>query len=131
MISKLRYRHVYGDPQKEKYEAIFPATITTESTLIKGNSLHFGFAWKTGGGGALAILPNDKPHKLSGNPKMISGHQAPVSDFDFYPFDDHFVATGSEDTMLRLWRIPEGGLTEDLTEPLVKLTGHGKKVYFK
>jgi coronin-1B/1C/6 len=37
----------------------------------------------------------------------IIGHNGPVLDFNFYPFDDDIIATGSEDSMLRLWRIPD------------------------
>jgi len=38
------------------------------------------------------------------------------------------VASASDDSTVKLWQIPEGGLTENITEPLVDLKGHGRKV---
>jgi coronin-1B/1C/6 len=62
------------------------------------------------------------------NVPCLVGHHAAVLDFDFNPFDDSLIATGSEDTTVKLWGIPEGGLTKNVTEPLVDLHGHQKKV---
>lgn len=59
---------------------------------------------------------------------MVVGHSAAVLDFDFNPFHDHIVASASEDQTVKVWGIPEGGLTENLKDPLVDLTGHAKKV---
>jgi len=51
-----------------------------------------------------------------------------VLDFDFNPFNDQLIATGSEDTTIKLWGIPEEGLTENITTPLVDMAGHSRKV---
>ena len=59
---------------------------------------------------------------------VISGHSAAVLDFEFNPFNDQLIATGSEDTTVKVWGIPEGGLTELITTPLVDLHGHARKV---
>ena len=131
MISKLRFRHVFGEPHKTKYENVKPTSATCESNLIKGNSLYTAFSWFSSGGGKLCVLPNGGQRKLDGGaPPMIIGHSGPVLDFDFYPFDESFVATGSEDTTIKLWQIPQEGIKEDLVTPLVSLEGHGKKVFF-
>ena len=129
MISKLRFRHLYGEPHKTKYENVKPTSATCESNLIKGNSLYTAFSWFSSGGGKLCVLPNGAQRKLDGGaPPMIIGHSGPVLDFDFYPYDENFVATASEDTSIKLWQIPHDGIKEDLTVPLVSLEGHGKKV---
>ena len=57
---------------------------------------------------------------------------------DFNPFDDSMFASASEDTTIKLWSIPddweptdESGRAkkgENLTESLVDLVGHRKKV---
>ena len=38
------------------------------------------------------------------------------------------VASASDDSTIKLWQIPDGGLTANLTEPLVDMRGHGRKV---
>jgi coronin-1B/1C/6 len=69
-----------------------------------------------------------KPGKINEKNPMISGHSGPVLDFDFNPFHDHMIASCSEDNTIKVWGIPEGGLTENITEPLVDLHGHQRKV---
>ena len=73
-------------------------------------------------------MSHSKPGKLNEQMPSISGHSAPVLDFDFNPFHDHMIASCSEDSTVKVWGIPEGGLTEDVTEPLVDLHGHQRKV---
>ena len=127
MISKLRFRHVYGEPHKTKYENVKPTSATCESNLVKGNSLYSAVSWFSSGGGNLAILPNGGQRKLDPNIPMIKGHTGAILDFDFYPFDDNLIATASEDTTIKLWGIPQD-FKEDLISPLVSLDSHSKKV---
>jgi len=47
---------------------------------------------------------------------------------DFNPFNDNLVASASEDCTTKIWGIPEGGLTQNLTDSLQPLTGHKRKV---
>jgi len=51
-----------------------------------------------------------------------------VLDFDFNPFNDQVIASASEDMTVKVWGIPEGGLTANLETPLVDLHGHSRKV---
>lgn len=65
--------------------------------------------------------------KLPENFPLYHGHTAPVLDTDFNPFNDYIVASGSEDTKVMIWSIPEQ-YDEDLEEvkPVLKLSGHGR-----
>ena len=47
--------------------------------------------------GSLAVLPIDSCGRNTSFP-TISGHAGFVTDFDFSPFHDHLIATGSEDS---------------------------------
>ena len=49
-------------------------------------------------------------------------------DFDFNPFHDQIIASASEDQTVKVWGIPEGGLTTNVDQPLVDLHGHSRKV---
>jgi coronin-1B/1C/6 len=75
----------------------------------------------------VAICDVDTPGRMDSVPHL-SGHTAPVLDFDFNPFNDQLIATASEDTTIKLWGIPENGLTENITTPLVDMPGHSRKV---
>lgn len=53
---------------------------------------------------------------------------APILDTDFNPFNDYLIATASEDAYVKIWQIPEGGLTAHLTDAAQILQGHRRKV---
>lgn len=38
------------------------------------------------------------------------------------------IASASEDAIVRVWQIPDGGLLRTLTEPIVELHGHQRRV---
>jgi coronin-2 len=47
-----------------------------------------------------------------------------VLDIKWNPFNDNIIASAGEDCTVKLWYIPDGGLTKDLTEYLIELQGH-------
>lgn len=59
---------------------------------------------------------------------LIKGHAGPIIDFDFSPFNDSLLATASEDGIIKLWIIPDEGITHDVTECDAELRGHSKKI---
>ena len=68
--------------------------------------------------------------RLEADLPLIKGHAGPVIDFDFSPFNDSLLATASEDGSIKLWIIPEEGITKDVTECDADLRGHSKKLIF-
>lgn len=129
MQTKLKFRHIFPEPHKEKYEQVKPATASSDANLMESNGKYLAFSWQVGGGGSLVVLPNDKTQRLPPNPPHLRGHTGPIQDQDFNPFNDNMIATCSDDTTVRVWEFPEE-LTEDVTEALVVLQGHGRKVNF-
>ena len=111
----------------ENFEGLRLATAQGEQQYIKANTKFFAVALQ-GGGGPVGILDLKKPGRLQPSIPVLAGHSAAVMDFEFNPFHEHIIATGSEDTTVKVWGIPEAGLTETITEPLVDMHGHGKKV---
>lgn len=124
-----KFRHVYADQprQDSKFENIRLSTTTGEQNYIKANPLYFAVGLQ-GGGGPFTIVNHSKPGKLEPDQPIISGHSAAVLDFDFNPFHDQIIASASEDQTIKVWGIPEGGLTENINDPLVDLHGHTRKV---
>jgi len=53
----------------------------------------------------------DKVVKLSDTP-VVSGHKGPVLDIAFSPHNDNLIASGSKDCSVKLWLIPDEGLTK-------------------
>lgn len=81
----------------------------------------------------------DRPGRfdVSSSP-YVTGHSGAVLDIEWNPFDDSMMATASEDTRIKIWQIPEewepideqgnAKAGKNLTESLVDLEGHRKKV---
>ncbi|XP_064481364.1 coronin-7-like isoform X2 [Ornithodoros turicata] len=81
-------------------------------------------------GGHVAILELTKRGRLQSGvvPSLICGTS--VMDFAWDPFDNNRIAIACDDGRVRIWTVPEGGLTESLTEPDFELKGHTEKVHF-
>lgn len=84
-----------------------------------------------GGGGPFTCISYENKGPLPIAPPVFSGHTSNVLDFDFSPFHDHLIASASEDTSVKLWGIPEGGMVGNQGEAMVGMKrkkGHGGKV---
>ena len=129
-IRASKYRHIFVDQPKTEnsYTGFELSTATGEQSYIKGNTKFFAVAVR-GGGGPLAVIPYAQTGRYKrGEQPLISGHKGAVMDFDFNPFHENLIGSASDDSTIKVWGIPEGGLTEHITEPLVDLHGHGRKV---
>ena len=63
------------------------------------------------------------------NAPRVTGHSQDVLDLAWNPFDDNMIASSSEDTSVKIWEIPDGGLTQNLDKPLLELKGaHQRKI---
>lgn len=58
----------------------------------------------------------------------MGGHKGPVLDIAWCPHNDNVIASGSEDCVVKVWQIPDGGLSRTLTEPVVDLVFHQRRV---
>jgi coronin-1B/1C/6 len=57
----------------------------------------------------------------------INFHSGPVIDFGFNPFKDNQIASVGDDGHVNLYNIPDGGLTDNVSEPTVHLGDHSRK----
>ena len=94
---------------------------------VRCNSKFFAVSAR-GGGGPVLVMPYAATGKLPRGYPLINGQAGAVLDTAWSPFDDHILATGSDDATIKIWAIPEGGLTEALKEPVHTLLGHSKPV---
>jgi WD40 repeat protein len=77
----------------------------------------FAVPWFAGGGSATAVFETAAEVGRA-NPKkaMIRGHKSQITAFQFNPFNDNELATGSGEGVVMLWQIPDGGLKENMQE---------------
>lgn len=131
VVRQSKYRHVFGTAAKreESYQNVNVTRSAWDANFIKGNPKFIAVAWEAGGGGALAVIPNEAQGKLAqGNVPLFAGHKGAVLDLDFNPFNDNLIASASEDCNVMVWSIPDGGLTKTTTEAAQTLQGHKRKV---
>lgn len=76
---------------------------------------------------SIAVWGANNFKRFDANIPLIKGHQGAITDLSFSPFHDQLLASASEDGKVKLWMIPEGGLTEHVKEDDMSLVGHSKK----
>jgi len=130
VVRSSKFRHVFGQPFKKEecYDEIRVTRSAWDTNLISANPSFFAVILEAGGGGAFQVLPWKQTGKVDAKNPVVSGHKSAVLDVDWNPFNDNLVASGSEDCTAKVWGIPDGGLTENMNEPLQTLNGHKRKV---
>ena len=74
------------------------------------------------------VLPLERTGRVGQAASKVAGHAGPVLDIRWNPFNDNIIASASEDCLVKLWYIPDGGLASDLRESLMVLSGHQRRV---
>ncbi len=52
-----------------------------------------------------------------------------MNDFNFNPFNDNILATACQDGSLVLWSLPDGELTQNLTNPFKTIRASEKRYF--
>ncbi|KAI9280147.1 hypothetical protein BC943DRAFT_311248 [Umbelopsis sp. AD052] len=91
---------------------ISTSTLSDNANLIQANQKWLAVKW-SGNGGTLGILPLAKPGKYvpSEGAGMLHAHGAGVTDWSFSNFNQDILATGAEDGTVKVWKLPEEGIT--------------------
>ena len=122
-----KYRNVYGAPQKDKFTDLRMAEITSEGSLLAINQSFLAVSWQ-GVGGCVGIFNPNTPSRIATEIPVLRGHSSYVSELKFNPFRPNMLATGSDDTTVKLWELPEGGITEDMENDVQTFKGHQRKI---
>ncbi|XP_053986370.1 coronin-7 isoform X2 [Hylaeus volcanicus] len=83
----------------------------------------------SGPGGKIAVLELKKTGRLPDGVMPALVHGTTVMDFQWNPFDNQQLAVACDDGMIRLWEIPESGLSEPTNEPKHVINAHTDKIY--
>eukprot|EP01084_Bolivina_argentea_P102077 182924_1 len=123
-----KFRHVYGENAKvvKHFRDIKPMTYG-DSNYISANDKFMAIS-KQAGGSPVYILPLNNPKIVPTNEPMLSVSKSKTLDHDFHPFISNIIATVSEDCGVYVTLFPINGLTENITNADITMSGHTKKV---
>jgi len=130
-VRNSKFRHVFGKEFKkeERYDNVrLSKSTTTESTMCSVNTKFVAVILEARGGGSFIVFPATQYGRVENDAAKITGHKGAVLDVKWAPFNENLVASASDDATVKVWQIPDGGLTEDMTEAAVVLKGHQRKV---
>ncbi|KAM9464264.1 uncharacterized protein ACWYII_009532 isoform 1-T1 [Salvelinus alpinus] len=130
VVRASKFRHVFGQALKNDqcYDDIRVSRVTWDSSFCAVNPKFVAIIIEASGGGAFLVLPLNKSGRIDKAYPTVCGHTGPVLDIDWCPHNDQVIASGSEDCTVMVWQIPENGLVTGLSEPVVVLEGHSKRV---
>jgi coronin-1B/1C/6 len=123
-----KFKYMTGVCMKGVFEGIEISDCATEANFIRSNGLFTAIPWKTRGGGVLSVVKAYDFKRLDPTLPLLKGHAGPIPDFDFSPFNPNLLCTGAEDGLIKMWLIPEDGVTQDIHECDGELSGHTKKL---
>ncbi|KAL5287720.1 CORO1C family protein [Megaselia abdita] len=130
VVRSSKFRHVYGQPLKREqcYDNIRVSKSSWDSTFCAVNPKFLAIIVESAGGGAFIVLPHNKVGRIAADHPLVGGHKGPVLDIAWCPHNDNVIASGSEDCVVKVWQIPDGGLSRTLTDPVVDLVFHQRRV---
>ncbi|XP_076046962.1 protein coronin isoform X2 [Oratosquilla oratoria] len=145
LVRQSKFRHVYGTCLKREqcFDNIRVSKSSWDSTFCAVNPKFCAIIVESGGGGAFIVLPLTKINKeghwepdkkgvlagrIPADHPLVGGHKGPVLDIAWDPFNDNVIASGSEDCVVKVWQIPDIGLVTTMTEPVVDLAYHQRRV---
>jgi coronin-2 len=77
---------------------------------------------------AFIVIPLHNTGRIDFQRCKVIGHGGQIFDLKWNPFNDYQIASASDDCSIKIWDIPEGGLTSSLSEFSNELLGHRRKI---
>lgn len=130
IVRNSKFRHVYGQASKKQdcYDNIRITKSSWDSTFCDVNPKFVAIVTEAAGGGSFLVLPVEKTGRVDRDTPLVVGHKAAVLDISWCPHNDNLIASASEDCTIKVWDIPNGGLTKNLTDCVADLVAHQRRV---
>ncbi|XP_023018501.2 coronin-2B isoform X2 [Leptinotarsa decemlineata] len=131
-VRSSKFRHVYGESAKREkcYDNIQITKNAHDSQFCAVNPKFIAIVTEVAGGGAFIVIPINCTGRLDFNASKVTGHSGPILDIKWNPFNDNVIASCADDCTIKLWHIPDEGLSMHLTECLVELQGHKRRIAY-
>ncbi len=123
-----KWKNALGEDQKEKFLNCAISSVSTEGRLLAVNNNFLAMAWNNIG--EIVVVDSSKPHSVKPDQPRFKGHRSNVLDLEFCPHSTDLLAAAFDDCAILLYRIPEGGLTQHVTQEVQLYHKHQKKVPF-
>ncbi|KAJ6636345.1 Coronin-6, partial [Pseudolycoriella hygida] len=123
----LKFHHLYGTPLKWEHCIlnICVSKSNWDSRFCAVNPKFLAIIVESiEGSGAFIVLPHAHVGRINPDYPLVNGHKGPVLDIAWCPHNDNVIASGSDDGVVKVWQIPDGGLSKILTEPMIDLLYH-------
>ncbi|CAG0881182.1 unnamed protein product [Darwinula stevensoni] len=132
VVRSSKFRHVYGTALKREqcYDNIRVSKSSWDSPFCAVNPKFVAIIVESAGGGAFIVLPLKMTGRVNPDHPLVGGHKGPVLDIAWCPHNDNVVASASEDCLVKVWQIPDRGLSRTLTDKdsIVDLLFHQRRV---
>lgn len=121
-----KFRHVYGLPTRKEccYTDISVVRSGNDGNFCAVNPTFLAIVADT----TFVVIPINQTGRIDFQCCKVIGHTGQILDLKWNPFDDNMIASASDDCTIKIWKIPEGGLTNNLSEHTLDLIGHKRKV---
>ncbi|XP_033869514.1 coronin-2A-like isoform X1 [Acipenser ruthenus] len=125
-----KFRHVFGKPANKEncYDGVPITKSVHDSHFCTVNPRFIAVVTECAGGGAFLIIPIHQTGKIDPHHPRVCGHRGNVLDIKWNPFDDFSIASGSEDSTVKIWDIPKHGMMKNITTAKKELQGHSRRV---
>ena len=127
-MSASKFKNALGTEKKEKFTDCSVTTVSTEGRVIAVNGNFLAMAWSNMG--EVVVVDSATPFRMKPDQSRIKGHRSNVLDLEFSPFSSDLLACAFDDYSVLLYKVPEGGLTENMTKEVQIYQKHTKKVPF-
>lgn len=119
-----KFRHVYGSSKKECYTDITMQRNGHDGNICAVNPIFLAIEADS----AFVVILLNHTGRIDFQRCKVIGHAGQIFDLKWNPFNDYQIASASDDCTIKLWDIPEQGLTSSLSEFSNELLGHRRKV---
>jgi len=132
VIRNSKYRHIFATPfqLRDCYGDIRLGNVSQETNPITANANYFAIPWKVPG--SICVVPIERKGTVDEETPLIINQQEDgdpsLNDIRFCPHDETLIAGATQSGAACLWRFPEGGVSNTITEPLGVYKGHTKRL---